>query len=103
MTIHLPPPLEASIMEALHRGRFASLDDAMAEAASLLVQRLEQEQPAATSPTNQAEGASAYKPIWEVVDDLRKSIPPEEFAKLPKDGAEELDHYLYGSPKRLPS
>ena len=28
------------------------------------------------------------------------AVPPEEFAKLPKDGADEHDHYLYGSPKR---
>jgi len=47
----------------------------------------------AISPTND-------KPIWEVMDELRASVPPEEFLKLPKDGAEQLDHYLYGSPKR---
>jgi Arc/MetJ-type ribon-helix-helix transcriptional regulator len=39
MTIHLPPSLESSILDAVHNGRYASLDDAMAEAASLLVQR----------------------------------------------------------------
>jgi hypothetical protein len=26
--------------------------------------------------------------------------PPEELAKLPPDGAAEIDHYLYGTPKR---
>jgi hypothetical protein len=51
-------------------------------------------QPAALTPT------APQKPIWEVVAELRKSAPPEEFLKLPKDGAEQLDHYLYGSPKR---
>jgi Arc/MetJ-type ribon-helix-helix transcriptional regulator len=44
MTIHLPPELESSIQAAVHSGRFASLDEAMTEAASLLVQRLNQEQ-----------------------------------------------------------
>jgi hypothetical protein len=29
-----------------------------------------------------------------------KDVPPEEFAMLPKDGAGEHDHYLYGHPKR---
>jgi hypothetical protein len=29
-----------------------------------------------------------------------KDIPPEEFEKLPKDGASQLNHYLYGHPKR---
>jgi Arc/MetJ-type ribon-helix-helix transcriptional regulator len=44
MTIHLPPHIESSIQAAVHSGRFASLDEAMTEAASLLVQRLNQEQ-----------------------------------------------------------
>ncbi len=101
MTIHLPENLESSILAAVHSGRYASLDDAMAEAASLLVQRLKQEQ---TLPEQSATGepppAKAYKPIWEVADDIRKSIPAEEWAKLPVDGARQIDHYIYGSPKR---
>jgi hypothetical protein len=28
-----------------------------------------------------------------------EGIGPEEFARLPKDGASEHDHYLYGHPK----
>jgi Arc/MetJ-type ribon-helix-helix transcriptional regulator len=101
MTIHLPPHIESSIQAAVHSGHFASLDDAMTEAASLLLQRLKREQTQAKQTVaSPAEAVPAHKPIWEVVDDLRKNIPPEEFAKLPKDGAEQLDHYLYGSPKR---
>lgn len=99
MAIHLPEDLESPILEAVHNGRYASIDDAMVEAASLLVQRLKLEQ-AQQPATSQAQAAPEHKPIWEVVDELRKNVPPEEFAKLPKDGAEQLDHYLYGSPKR---
>jgi hypothetical protein len=40
------------------------------------------------------------RPIWEVIADNMKDVPAEEFAKLPKDGASEHDHYLYGHPKR---
>jgi Arc/MetJ-type ribon-helix-helix transcriptional regulator len=101
MTIHIPPALENTIVAAVHSGRYASLDDAMTDAASMLVERLELEHiQAKPASANQADAAPTHKPIWEVVDDLRKNIPPEEFAKLPKDGAEQLDHYLYGSPKR---
>jgi Arc/MetJ-type ribon-helix-helix transcriptional regulator len=39
MTIHLPPRLENPILAAVHSGRYASLDDAMTEAASMLVER----------------------------------------------------------------
>src|SRR5271157_5514538 len=101
MTIHLPPGLENPILAAVHSGRYASLDDAMTEAASMLVERLEHEEATVKpSATNQAEAVPAYKPIWEVAAEIRRSIPADEWAKLPKDGAEQLDHYLYGSPER---
>jgi Arc/MetJ-type ribon-helix-helix transcriptional regulator len=40
MTIHLPKELESSIQDAVHGGHFASVDDAMAEAARLLLRDL---------------------------------------------------------------
>jgi hypothetical protein len=40
------------------------------------------------------------RPIWEVILDHAKTVPPEAFEKLPKDGASQVDHYLYGHPKR---
>jgi len=102
MTIHLPENLESPILAAVHNGRYASLDDAMAEAASLLVQRLEQEQanPPAASRT---EPAQAQKPIWERILERSAAIPDEEWDKLPVDGAEQHDHYIYGTRKRQPT
>jgi antitoxin component of MazEF toxin-antitoxin module len=41
----------------------------------------------------------ARVPIWERILALTADAPPEEIAKLPKDGAAQLDHYLYGTPK----
>jgi PAS domain-containing protein len=38
--------------------------------------------------------------IWDVITERMKAVPPEVFDRLPKDGASEHDHYLYGSPKR---
>ena len=40
------------------------------------------------------------KPIWEVIDEIMAKVPDEELAKLPRDGAAEHDHYIYGTPKR---
>jgi hypothetical protein len=31
---------------------------------------------------------------------IAKEAPDTELEKLPKDGAANLDHYLYGTPKR---
>ena len=42
MTIHLPENLESSIREAVHSGQFPSVDEAMAEAARLLLQQIKQ-------------------------------------------------------------
>jgi predicted DNA-binding antitoxin AbrB/MazE fold protein len=39
-------------------------------------------------------------PIWEKIIALTADIPPEELDKPPVDGAAQLDHYLYGAPKR---
>jgi predicted DNA-binding antitoxin AbrB/MazE fold protein len=42
----------------------------------------------------------ACVPIWERIIALTADIPPEELEKPPVDGAAQLDHYLYGAPKR---
>ena len=43
--------------------------------------------------------AAAQPPVWERIAALTADAPPEELAKLPRDAAENLDHYLYGAPK----
>lgn len=40
------------------------------------------------------------RPIWEIIEELSAQVPMEEWEKLPSDGAEQHDHYLYGAPKR---
>jgi hypothetical protein len=60
----------------------------------------EEEQPARLSSDTPADPGGDTRPIWEVMLDNLKGVPPEEFAALPKDGASQVDHYLYGHPKR---
>jgi plasmid stability protein len=38
--------------------------------------------------------------ISERIAEIMSDVPAEEFAKLPKDGARQVDHYVYGLPKR---
>lgn len=40
------------------------------------------------------------RPIWEIFAELSAQVPAEEWSKLPPDGAEQHDHYLYGVPKK---
>jgi hypothetical protein len=37
------------------------------------------------------------RPIGEVILENMKDVPAEAFEALPRDGASEHDHYLYGS------
>lgn len=49
---------------------------------------------------SQGEYDYSARPIWEEVEDIGKSIPLEEWKKLPDDMSINLDHYLYGAPKK---
>ncbi len=42
----------------------------------------------------------AAPPFWERIAALTADAPQEELDKVPTDGAAQLDHYLYGHPKR---
>jgi Arc/MetJ-type ribon-helix-helix transcriptional regulator len=73
MTIHLPPHIESSIKAAVQSGRYPSLDDAMTEAASLLVQRLEQEQaerPAAASDASPDPLLGVWRDAADEIDEI---------------------------------
>ena len=98
MMIHLPPEIDRTIQDAVRSGRYASLDDAMTEAATLLVERLRQEQAGAEPPA--PPHGDADRPIWEVIEEENRSIPPEVWAELPADLSEQHDHYIYGTPRR---
>jgi hypothetical protein len=42
----------------------------------------------------------ARKPIWEQFIEASLEIPNEELDRLPTDLAAQIDHYIYGTPKR---
>ena len=92
MTITLPlQPQEEARLVAAAQAKGVSTDDLLREALNRVLADA-----AALPETANAEA----RPIWEVMLDNIEGISPEEFAKLPKDGASEHDHYLYGHPKR---
>ena len=53
-----------------------------------------------TEPSTELPGGD--RPIWERIAELAATLPEEAIAGLPTDGASQLDHYLYGAPKRTP-
>jgi hypothetical protein len=40
------------------------------------------------------------RPIAEVLAEIAAAIPARELAQLPSDFTDQLDHYIYGTPKR---
>ena len=38
--------------------------------------------------------------VLDIFREAWKAIPEEEFEAMPEDGAEQVDHYIYGTPKR---
>jgi len=46
------------------------------------------------------ESSADRKPIWEIVEEVNASLPADTWDNVPADGSINLDHYLYGAPKR---
>lgn len=50
--------------------------------------------------TDEASPDLSTRPIEEVLADIASRVPGQQWAKLPPDLTDQLDHYLYGTPKR---
>ena len=50
--------------------------------------------------TGHSAGGHDTPPIAEVLADIAAAIPAGELAQLPSDFTDQLDHYIYGTPKR---
>lgn len=42
----------------------------------------------------------ASKSIWEEIREIVEDVPDEVWEQLPRDGSLNVDHYLYGAPKK---
>jgi Arc/MetJ-type ribon-helix-helix transcriptional regulator len=100
MTINLPKDVESSINAEVVSGHFASADEAIAEAWRQYLKCRQREATTATPAASHEALAPPCKPIWEEIEEITAGVPDEEFLKLPIDGAEQHDHYIYGLPKR---
>jgi hypothetical protein len=44
--------------------------------------------------------ADSTQPLWEVIADIARSVPDEEWTEIRSDASYQLDHYLYDAPKK---
>jgi putative addiction module CopG family antidote len=104
MTIHLPEDLEQFIHAKVQSGEYLSEDAAIAEAVRRLKQwELEHARQANginAGPSVETTSSPRRKRISEVFEAIRQEVPKEEWDRLPVDGAEQHDHYIYGLPKQ---
>jgi hypothetical protein len=40
--------------------------------------------------------------IWDKIEEIMRDVPGEVLASIPTDGSINVDHYLYGAPKKQP-
>jgi len=66
------------------------------------LQLAEQSAPTPVVEADRSEDGSNLdsRPISKVIAEIMKDVPREAFESLPKDGASQVDHYVYGLPKR---
>jgi len=84
--------MSASLEQAILK-KLQTLPDGKQQEVLALVESLLEREHTAPAESNR-------RPIGEIFEELSSQIPMEEWAELPRDGAEKHDHYLYGSPKR---
>ncbi len=87
VTIELPPEKEAVLK-------------AQAQARGLTIEQWFLRLAEQSGPLHLEKENHDARPIWEVILDSMRNVPPEDLAALPKDGASQIDHYVYGLPKR---
>ena len=88
MTLTIPPELEAKVQQRAHTAGLS--------AEKWLRRIVEQE----IGGSEQLVKKRDSRPIWDVIADNMKNVPAEDLAALPKDGASQIYHYIYGVPKR---
>ena len=52
-------------------------------------------------PAQPKAASKEAKPFWKWIVELGESVSKEDWKNVPTDGAQNLDHYLYGHPKKV--
>jgi hypothetical protein len=58
------------------------------------------DQLASESRSEPHKSSTDRRPIWEIVEEINEELPEDTWDNVPTDGSVNLDHYLYGAPKR---
>lgn len=50
--------------------------------------------------TNGDKAGTNNETLWEMIEDLADRVPDEAWDEIPTDASINVDHYLYGHPKK---
>ena len=75
-------------------------EDVTALAAKARVQGVSAEQYARQVLEHDLRSGPARRPVSQTIREIWSDMPADAMAKLPRDGASQIDHYVYGLPKR---
>ena len=90
-------PEQRGMLATLSRETGKPIPTLLTEALAVLQEReRSSHEVTSTAPPQQ----ETPKPIWEQFADAFKDVPEEDIARLPTDLAAQVDHYVYGLPKR---
>ena len=104
MTIHLPEDLERSIRDEVRTATSLPWTKRSPRLGVLISFGGFKGRAGPGDPgASESVATRAHRPIWEEIEEITAGIPDEEFLKLPVNGAEQHDHYIYGTPKRPPA
>lgn len=98
-------PAQKGMLASLSRETGKPIPSLIAKALEELQEheRLEQEHGTSNGHETTAPALEAQeppKPIWELFEEASLTIPDEELDRVPTDLAAQVDHYVYGLPKR---
>lgn len=100
--VRFPPDQEETITSALKDHKTVKLEvSGIAEfSSSGKINEMKTVEKLQTIKSEENQYDQSAKPIGEILGELGKQVDPKEWQKLPDDMNENLDHYLYGTPKR---
>jgi hypothetical protein len=100
MSIDIAPETERVVREELRSGHFRCVDDLILSSVQAWREREINSPARSLDQQKAAVSVTDERPIWEAITAIMKDVPDEVFDRLPTDGASQVDHYIYGLPKR---
>jgi hypothetical protein len=100
LTIEVPPELEKQLKEGAQKQGVPLSDYVRPALEALLASDVPRKDGAPQQPKDGVTEASTGESILAMMQEIWTQVPPEEWAALPPDLSENLDHYLYGVPKK---